>query len=134
LGTLLSLAHATCSSVPLSPVRFFLTAPPPTEIYTLSLHDALPISVYCSSPVPTLTSSTVTLGWASSKSAATCSNVGSQDHTVSSPPSSRAASTSEAVRLVAPASSSELQALRVRPRAHATASPCVSPVCRPGLV
>src|SRR5690349_23885475 len=23
---------------------FFLTAPPPTEIYTLSLHDALPIS------------------------------------------------------------------------------------------
>src|SRR5947209_17098324 len=25
-------------------LRFFVNAPPPTEIYTLSLHDALPIS------------------------------------------------------------------------------------------
>src|SRR5205809_6951871 len=31
---------------------FFFNAPPPTEIYTLSLHDALPIS--CSFPSPML--------------------------------------------------------------------------------
>src|SRR5437868_15507748 len=44
--------HAS-NAIPLRPSRydpplhlpfFFFTAPPPTEIYTLSLHDALPIS------------------------------------------------------------------------------------------
>src|SRR5699024_12323038 len=36
----------SCSSRPLSALSFFsfsLTPPPPTDIYTLSLHDALPI-------------------------------------------------------------------------------------------
>src|SRR5207237_10724577 len=36
--------HNLCLSTHLTLFCFFLTAPPPTEIYTLSLHDALPIS------------------------------------------------------------------------------------------
>src|SRR5437899_5590730 len=37
---------ATCfsSTLPIHSIFFFLHATPPTEIYTLSLHDALPIS------------------------------------------------------------------------------------------
>src|SRR5207237_9768011 len=39
---------STCpvySFLPLLPFAFFFTDPPPTHIYTLSLHDALPISL-----------------------------------------------------------------------------------------
>src|SRR5690606_39485317 len=38
------------SIVSLASFRFFLHHPPPTEIYTLSLHDALPISRRRSAP------------------------------------------------------------------------------------
>src|SRR5438309_9216919 len=34
-------------------VLFFFKAPPTTEIYTLSLHDALPISMRATAPAPT---------------------------------------------------------------------------------
>src|SRR5207302_10969166 len=42
-----TLAHRSHSSrCPLCFFSFFFTAPAPSEIYTLSLHDALPISEY----------------------------------------------------------------------------------------
>src|SRR5439155_7262426 len=40
---ILTIVHALHSS-PILPSSFFFHDPPPTEIYTLSLHDALPIS------------------------------------------------------------------------------------------
>src|SRR5207249_10917923 len=36
-------SHSPCA---MSPSLFFFTHTPPTEIYTLSLHDALPISIW----------------------------------------------------------------------------------------
>src|SRR5699024_12836448 len=44
---LFRLLSSCLSTLPLSPyfLILFFTAPPPTEIYTLSLHDALPISI-----------------------------------------------------------------------------------------
>src|SRR5205814_10357552 len=43
------LGHSFDSFLPMSSSLFFFTDPAPTEIYTLSLHDALPISC-CRSP------------------------------------------------------------------------------------
>src|SRR5205823_14164081 len=40
-----TMSHLTVPSSSLIPLLFFFNDTPPTEIYTLSLHDALPISV-----------------------------------------------------------------------------------------
>ena len=82
-------------------------------------------AVYWSLPVPALTRSMVTLGYSASKSSTTFSRVVSQAHTVSSPPSSRAAWTSSA--LTSSALSAVLpplpQALSASTAANAMAEP-----------
>src|SRR5207249_9894339 len=52
---------------------FFFTAPPPTELYTLSLHDALPIyrRCRCAAPLPDLAGSARDAPHASSPSPGT---------------------------------------------------------------
>src|SRR5947199_8437467 len=62
---------------------FFFNDTPTTDIYTLSLHGALPISVSTGSGVPTITIGTVFVTWAATSAGRlrACRRPRSEEHT-----------------------------------------------------